>query len=106
MARREPIAPLKLAFFVEGDEDKEFIETLAPRVLGPNAVVRVVRVGGKAAFSSTFVEAAFIGADAGGGIRKLAAELPIDLARHRARSFDEFVTGLEAFAPSRARRAS
>jgi hypothetical protein len=185
MARREPIAPLKLAFFVEGDEDKDFVETMVPRILGPNAVVRVVRVGGKAAFSSTFFEAArfleagyasvflvvdadtdlpteielqkqrladvfrryglqdhvqihmavpmleawllaayledpersthpkqdlarFVSADAGHGIRTLAAELPIDVARRRAKSFDEFVTGLETFAPSKAkaRRAS
>src|SRR5262245_44069772 len=59
MARREPIAvALKLAFFVEGDTDKDIIETLAPRILGPAAQVRVVRVGGKAAFPSTFSEAA------------------------------------------------
>lgn len=58
MARREPVAPVKLAFFVEGDADKAFVEGLVPRVLGPNAQVRVVRVGGKAAFSTTFLEAA------------------------------------------------
>jgi hypothetical protein len=183
MARRESIAPVKLAVFVEGDTDKDFIEALAPRVLGPSVHVRVVRVGGKAAFSSTFFEAArfleagyasvflvidadteipteidlqkqrladvfrryglkdrvricmavpmleawllaayrddperstdpkrdlarFAGADASGKIRTLAAELSIDVARRRAKSFDEFVTGLEAFAPTKARRAS
>ena len=58
MARREPIAPVKLAFFVEGDSDKAFVEALVPRVVGPSARVHVVRVGGKAAFSSTFFEAA------------------------------------------------
>ena len=165
MARREPIAPIKLAFFVEGDTDKAFVEALVPRILGPSAVVRVVRVGGKAAFSSTFSDAAkfleagyasvflivdadteipseidlqkqrladvfrrygledrvricmavpmleawllaahredpegstdpkrdlarFAGASAGARIRALAAELPIDVARRRSRSFD------------------
>jgi len=58
MARRESLDPVKLAFFVEGDSDKDFVEALAPRVVGPSAHVRVVRVGGKAAFSSTFFEAA------------------------------------------------
>jgi hypothetical protein len=58
MARRESVAPLKLAFFVEGDMDKAFIEALVPRIIGQDAVVRVVRIGGKAAFSSTFYEAA------------------------------------------------
>jgi hypothetical protein len=185
MARREPIASsLKLAFFVEGDADKDFVETLARRVLGPAAQVRVVRVGGKAAFSSTFSEAAqfleagyasvFLVVDAdteipsevdlqkqrladvfrryglddrvriymavpmieawllaghrenpeqstnpkqdlaritGGGnardkIGTLAAQLPIDLARRRSRSFDEFVAGLETLLPSKAKRAS
>jgi hypothetical protein len=175
--------PLKLCFLVEGDADKAFVETLVPRVLGPRVGVRVVRVGGKAAFSSTFLEAAqfleagyasvfilldadtelasevdlqkqqladvfrryglddrvqihlavpmleawllagyrahpeqstdpkrdlarFVGADASDKIGALAAALPIDVARHRARSFDEFVTGLEAFSPSKAQRAS
>lgn len=183
MARREPITPLKLAFIVEGDTEKDFIEALAPRVLGPNAHLRVVRVGAKAAFSSTFYEAAqfleagyaqiflivdadtelrteihlqkqrlvdvfrrygladrvrvcmavpmieawllaayrddpersthpkrdlarLAGADVGDKIRALAAELPIDVARRRAKSFDEFVTALEAFVPAKARRAS
>jgi hypothetical protein len=183
MARREPIAPIKLAFFVEGDIEKDFVEALAPRVLGPNAHVHVVRVGAKAAFSSTFYEAArfleagyaqiflivdadteirteihlqkqrlvdvfrrygladrvriimavpmleawllaayredpersthpkrdlarFLGAHAGDKIRALAAELAIDVVRRRAKSFDEFVTSLEAFAPSKVRRAS
>src|SRR5215467_10763180 len=58
MARREAIAPAKLAFLVEGDTDKAFIETLVPRVLGSSIHLRVVRVGGKAAFPSTFLEAA------------------------------------------------
>jgi len=183
MARREPIAPVKLAFFVEGDSDKAFVEALVPRVVGPSARVHVVRVGGKAAFSSTFFEAArfleagyaqiflvvdadteipteielqkqrlvdvfrrygledrvricmavpmleawllaayredperstnpkrdlarFAGADTSDRIRTLAAALPIDVARRRAKSFDELVTGLEAFVPSKARRAS
>jgi hypothetical protein len=177
MARREPVAPLKLVFIVEGDAEKYFVETLAPRILGPNAVVRVVRVGGKAAFSSTFFEAArfleagyasvflvvdadteipaeidlqkqrladvfrrygledriricmavpmfeawllaayredpersthpkqdlarFAGEEAD-DIRSLTAKLPIDVARQRSKSFDEFVTNLEAFAPRR-----
>ena len=175
MARRQPVAPVKLAFFVEGDAEKDFVEALAPRVLGPNASVRVVRVGGKAAFSSTFFEAAqfleagyasiflLVDADteipeeielqkqrlgevfrrygiedrvriclavpmleawllaaylkepegsthpkrdlvrlageAAHDVRSLAAKLPIDVARHRSKSFDEFVTSLEAFAP-------
>jgi acetolactate synthase regulatory subunit len=183
MARREPIVPLKLAFFVEGDRDKDFVETLVPRVVGPSALVRVVRVGGKAAFSSTFSEAAqfleagyasvflvvdadteipteidlqkqrladvfrrygledrvricmavpmfeawllaafrddpegsthpkrdlarFVGTDADDKIRSLVADLPIEVARRRSKSFDEFVTNLETFAPSKARRAS
>jgi hypothetical protein len=50
--------------------------------------------------------ARFLGADAGDKIRALAAELAIDVARRRAKSFDEFVTGLETFAPSKVRRAS
>jgi hypothetical protein len=156
---------------------------LAPRVLGPNVQVRVVRVGGKAAFPSTFFEAAqfleagyaqiflivdadteisteidrqkqgltdvfrrygladrvqicmavpmleawllaayqedpersthprrdlarFVGADAGSKVRSLVAKLPIEVARRRARSFDDFITGLEAFVPAKARRAS
>ena len=58
MARREQVAPLKLAFFVEGDADKDFVEALVPRIVGREAIVRVLRVGGKAAFSSTFYEAA------------------------------------------------
>lgn len=183
MARRESIAPIKLAFFVEDDTDKDFVETLVPRILGPSARVRVVRVGGKAAFSSTFFEAAqfleagyasvfllvdadteipteidlqkqrlvdvfrrygledrvricmavpmleawllaayredpersthpkrdlarFVGTDSSEGIRTLTAELKIDVARRRAKSFDEFVTDLEAFAPAKVRRAS
>lgn len=183
MARREPLAPLKLAFFVEGDADKDFVETLVPRVLGSGVSVRVVRIGGKAAFSSTFSEAAqfleagyasiflivdadteipteidlqkqrlaevfrryglehrvqiymavpmleawllaayqedpersthpkrdlarFAGSDPRNKIRMLTAQLPLDVARRRAKSFDEFITGLEAFAPSKARRAS
>jgi hypothetical protein len=181
MARREPIAPLKLAFLVEGDMDKDFVETLVPRVVGSSAQVRVVRVGGKAAFSSTFFEAArfleagyasvfllvdadteipeeinlqrqrledvfrryeiqdrvriymavpmletwllaayredpeqsthpkrdlarFAGEEAS-DVRSLTARLPINVARRRSRSFNEFVTGLEAFAPSKVRRA-
>lgn len=184
MARREPVAPLRLAFFVEGDTDKVFVETLVPRVLGPGVSLRVVRVGGKAAFASTFFEAAqfleagyasvfvlldadteipeeielqrhrlaavfrryglddrvhihmavpmleawllaayrahpeqsthpkrdlarFVGPDAGDKVRELTAALPIDLARQRSKSFDEFVHGIEAFTPSKkARRAS
>jgi hypothetical protein len=39
-------------------------------------------------------------------IRALAAALPIDVARRRAKSFDAFVTGLEAFAHSKERRVS
>ena len=46
------------------------------------------------------------GADVGDKIRALAAELPIDVARRRAKSFDEFVNALEAFVPAKARRAS
>jgi hypothetical protein len=168
---------------VEGDADKAFIEALVPRIVGPNVDVRVVRVGGKAAFSSTFFEAArfleagyaavflivdadteipaeieiqkrqlldvfrrygledrvricmavpmieawllaayqehpegsthpkrdlarFAGADALDKIPSLAAALPIDLARRRSRSLDELVTGLEAFARPKERRAS
>lgn len=183
MARREPIAPLKLAFFVEGNTEKAFIEALVPRTLGPRVGVRVVRIGAKSAFASSFFEAAqfveagyaqvFVlldadttipeeidlqkrqlmqifrrygledrvqihlavpmvetwllaayrphpeqstdpkrdlarvaGADASSKIGALAASLPIDVAGHRSKSFDEFVTGLEAFAPSKARRAS
>ena len=56
MARHEPVAPVKLAFFVEGDSDKEFLEGIVQRILGPGVHVRVVRVGGKAAFSSTYFE--------------------------------------------------
>ncbi len=181
MARREPVAPVKLAFFVEGDTAKAFVEGLVPRVLGPSVHLRVVRVGGKAAFSTTFLEAAqflqagyasiFLIVDADteipdkielqkqrleevfrryemedrvqiymavpmleawllaahreapeqspdprrdlarlagekADVRSLAAKLPIDVARRRSRSFDELVTGLEALAPSKARRAS
>jgi uncharacterized protein DUF4276 len=183
MARREPIAPLKLVFFVEGDTDKAFLEAFVPRILGPKIAMRVVRVGGKSAFSSTFFEAAqfleagyaavfllldadteiadeidhqkrqlmevfrryglaehiqiymavpmleawllaayrmhpeqsthpkrdlarHVGPDAGNKIGELAAALPIDLARRRSRSLDDFITGLEAVAPSHARRAS
>lgn len=187
MARRESIASsassLKLAFFVEGNTDKDFIEALVPRILGPTAQVRVVRVGGKAAFSSTFSEAAqfleagyvsvfvivdadteipseielqkqrladvfrryglddrvriymavpmieawllaghrenpeqsthpkqdlarITGGDTDEKIRTLAAQLPIDLARRRSKSFDEFIAGLETFLPSKIKRAS
>jgi hypothetical protein len=185
MARRDPIAPLKLAFLVEGNRDKAFVETLVPRILGSRVQLRVVRVGGKAAFSSTFFEAAqfaeagyasifllvdadteisseielqkqrlvevfrryglldrvqiymavpmleawllaghrkhpeqsthpkrdlarLIGKDVpeDDDIRALAAALPIDVARRRAKSFDTFVAGLEAFVPSKARHAS
>jgi hypothetical protein len=184
MARRGPIAPpVKLAFFVEGDSDKDFIESLAPRILGPSVRTHVVRVGGKAAFASTFAEVAqfleagyaavFVVVDAdtviaddvslqkqrladvyrryglegrvqivmavpmletwllaayvehperslhpkqdlakhvgplnGDTIRSLAAKLPIEVVRRRAKSFDELATGLEAFAPTKARRAS
>src|SRR5262249_39996971 len=49
--------------------------------------------------------ARFAGEDAS-DIRALAAKLPIDIARRRSRSFDELVTSLEAFASSKARRAS
>lgn len=178
MARREPVAPLKLVFFVEGNTDKAFLDAFVPRILGPRVGIRVVRVGGKAAFASTFFETAqfleagyasafvlldadteipeeidlqkrqlmevfrrygleqqvqiymavpmleawllaayrahpeqsthpkrdlarFAGADASSKVGALAAALPIDLARHRSKSFDEFVTGLEVFAPSR-----
>src|SRR5262249_52733856 len=38
--------------------------------------------------------------------RSLAAKLPLDLARQRSKSFDELIRGLEATAPSKARRAS
>jgi hypothetical protein len=184
MARRSPIAPpVKLAFFVEGDSDKDFIEGLAPRILGPSVHTHVLRVGGKAAFSSTFAEVAqfleagyaavFVVVDAdmviaddvslqkqrladvyrrygledhvqivmavpmletwllaayvehpersrhpkqdlakhvgplsGDAIRSLATKLPIEVVRRRAKSFDELATGLEAFASSKARRAS
>jgi hypothetical protein len=183
MARREPIAPLKVVFFVEGNTDKAFLEAFVPRVLGPKAAMRVVRVGGKPAFSSTFFEAArfldagyasafllldadteipeeidrqkrqlfevfrrygltervqihmavpmleawllaayrahpeqsthpkrdlarYAGPDAGNRIGELAAALPIDLARRRSKSLDDFITGLEALAPARARQAS
>lgn len=158
--------------------DKAFIEALVPRIIGQDAVVRVVRVGGKAAFPSTFYEAArfheagyagiFLIVDADteiaseieaqrqrlvevfrrygledrvricmavpmleswllaahqadperstdpkrdlarlvetGGVRALAERLPIEQARRRAKSFDEFVVALQAFAPRRARR--
>lgn len=50
--------------------------------------------------------ARFVGTDAGHKISALAAGLPIDVVRRRSRSFDEFVMALEAFAPSKARRAS
>jgi hypothetical protein len=50
--------------------------------------------------------ARFAGADALDKIQSLAAALPIDVARRRSRSFDDLVTGLEAFAPPKARRAS
>jgi hypothetical protein len=183
MARREPIAPLKLVFFVEGNLEKAFLEALVPRILGPKVAMRVVRVGGKAAFSSTFFEAAqfleagyasvfllldadteipeeidrqkrqlmevfrryglmdrvqihmavpmleawllaayrahpeqsthpkrdlarYVGADAASKIGELAAALPIEIARHRSRSLDDFITALEAYAPSKTRRAS
>lgn len=183
MARRESIAPLKLVFLVEGDTEKAFLETLIPRVLGPKVVVRVIRVGPKVAFSSTYYEAAqflhagyasifvlldadtnirsaidlqkrqlvqvyrryglqdhvqihfavpmleawllaghrahperstdpkrdlarLIGSDSDDAIQKLTAELSLDVARSRSRSFDAFLRDLEAFAPSKARRAS
>lgn len=57
MARRPPIAPLKLAFLVEGDAEKAFLEALVPRVLDPGVAMRVVRIGMKSAFSSTYFEA-------------------------------------------------
>jgi len=183
MARREPIAPLKLVFFVEGSSDKAFLEALVPRILGPRVAMRVVRVGGKAAFSSTFFESAqfldagyasvfllldadteipdeidrqkrqlmevfrryaltdhihihmavpmleawllaayqahpeqsthperdlarHAGVDAANRIGELAAALPIEIARQRSGSLDDFIRGLEAFAPAKARRAS
>jgi len=58
MARREAIVPIKLAIIVEGDAEKAFFEALVPRVVGPDVSLRLVRVGGKAAFPSTFFEAA------------------------------------------------
>jgi hypothetical protein len=57
MARREAKIMTKLAFFVEGDNDKEFIEALAPRILGEQVIVHVVRIGTKFGFSSSFYEA-------------------------------------------------
>jgi hypothetical protein len=183
MARRQSIAPLKLVFLVEGDAEKTFLETLVPRILGPKVVMRVIRVGPKSAFSSTFFEAAkfldagyasvfvlldadtlsrseievqkrqlaqiyrryglqdhvqihfavpmletwllagnrahperstdpkrdlarLTGTNTEEAIRKLTTELPIDVARSRSRSFDAFLRDLEAFASSKARRAS
>jgi hypothetical protein len=183
MARRSSIAPVKLAFLVEGDADKAFVEALAPRILGTSSVVRVVRVGGKAAFPSTFSDAARLldagyasvfvlvdadteivseialqkqrlvdvfrrfgledrvhvhmavpmletwllaahrkdpeasahpkrdlarltGGDVTSQMSKLAAELPIETARMRSRSFGEFVCALEEFAPSKLQQAS
>lgn len=179
MARRQPIAPLKLVFFVEDDAEKAFLEALVPRVLGSKVAMRVVRVGMKYGFSSTYFEtfrfleagytAAFLlvnantditdeidrqkqqlvdvfrryglaeyvhvhmvvpmleawllaahrarpeqsthprrdlsrhaGPDAEGKIRELATALPIDLARRRSRSLNEFITALEALAPENA----
>lgn len=170
----------KLAFFVEGDNDKAFIEALVPRIVGEHVVVHVVRIGAKFGFSSSFYEAlefleagyeaifVLMDADteivsevarqrrelvevfrryaiadrvhvhmvvpmleswllaayredperstrpkqelsrraAGKEIATLAAELPIEQARARSKSFDAFVTGLEVFAPAKARRAS
>lgn len=57
MARIAPIVPLKLAFLVEGDAEKAFLEALVPRVLGPQVALRVVRIGMKSAFPSTYFDA-------------------------------------------------
>lgn len=46
------------------------------------------------------------GAGAVDRIGELAAALPIEIARHRSASLDDFITGLEALAPAKARRAS
>lgn len=179
MARRQPIAPLKLVFFVEDDADQAFLEALVPRVLGPKVAIRVICVGMKYGFSSTYYEtfrfleagytAAFLlvnantkitdeidrqkqelgdifrryglseyvhihmvvpmleawllaayrarpeqsarpkrdlarhaGPDAESKIGELAAALPIELARRRSRSLDEFLSALEALAPAKA----
>jgi len=45
-----------LVFFVEGDIEKVFLETLVPRILGIEVTLRVVRVGSEAALSTTFFE--------------------------------------------------
>lgn len=50
--------------------------------------------------------ARYAGPDASNRIGELAASLPIEIARRRSKSLDEFVTGLEMLAPARARRAS
>lgn len=47
-----------------------------------------------------------VGPLSGDTIWSLAAKLPIEVVRRRTNSFDDLATGLEAFAPTNARRAS
>jgi hypothetical protein len=49
---------VKVAFIVEGDADKAFVEALVPRILGRGARAQVVRVGGKSGFRSAFANVA------------------------------------------------
>lgn len=85
--------PLRLVFFVEGDADKAFLEALVPRVLGPRVETRVVRVGGKAAFSSTFFEVGqFLDAGYAAAFLLLDAdtELPEEIEHQRRQLVEVF----------------
>jgi hypothetical protein len=49
---------MRVAFFVEGDADKAFVEAFVPRIVGDDVGIQVVRVGGKAALPSMYADAA------------------------------------------------
>ena len=116
MARREPIAQPRLAFFVEGDEEQQLKDVF--RRYGVEDRVKIC-------MAVPMFEAWLLAAHREGPeqrtrpkrdlarlagpratIRELTEQLPIELARRRSRSFDELVTALEAFAPVKARQAS
>lgn len=93
---------VKVAFIVEGDADKAFVEALVPRILGRNARAQVVRVGGKGGFRSAFANvAAFLDE----GYQKVIILVDADtcdaaeVAEQRARLVDTFRRhGVEAAA--------
>ena len=58
MARSVARVPAsKVGFLVEGDHDKAFVEAFVPRIVGPDVNIHVIRIGGKAALSSTYADA-------------------------------------------------